>query len=64
MFERFYRSDSHRARTSGGAGLGLSIVAAIVAAHGGSVAAGTAPGGGALITIRLPLAGPGARPAD
>ena len=35
VFERFYRSDPSRSRTHGGAGLGLSIVSAIVAAHGG-----------------------------
>jgi two-component system OmpR family sensor kinase len=35
LFERFFRADPSRSRASGGAGLGLSIVAAIVAAHGG-----------------------------
>ena len=39
VFERFYRSDPSRSRTHGGAGLGLSIVSAIVAAHGGTVSA-------------------------
>ena len=39
VFERFYRSDPSRSRLHGGAGLGLSIVSAIVAAHGGTVAA-------------------------
>jgi two-component system, OmpR family, sensor kinase len=53
-FERFYRADPSRSRQSGGAGLGLSIVAAIVGAHGGSVAAWSAPNGGAAFTIRLP----------
>jgi two-component system, OmpR family, sensor kinase len=36
-FERFYRGDPARARSTGGAGLGLAIVAAIVESHGGSV---------------------------
>jgi two-component system OmpR family sensor kinase len=54
VFERFYRSDPSRSRTSGGAGLGLSIVDAIVAAHGGSVQAKSAPGEGMTITITLP----------
>ena len=54
VFERFYRADPSRSRVHGGAGLGLSIVQAIVAAHGGQVTAGTAPGGGAVFTVRLP----------
>jgi two-component system OmpR family sensor kinase len=56
VFERFYRSDPARARTSGGSGLGLSIVAAIVAAHSGTVSATSAPGQGMRVTVRLPLA--------
>lgn len=51
-FERFSRSES--SRTSGGAGLGLAIVAAVAHAHGGSVQAANQPGGGAVITLRLP----------
>jgi two-component system, OmpR family, sensor kinase len=57
IFERFYRVDTSRARASGGVGLGLSIVAAVVAAHDGSVAAEPTPGGGATFVIALPLAG-------
>jgi two-component system OmpR family sensor kinase len=57
LFERFYRADPSRSRTSGGAGLGLSIVAAIVAAHGGHVEAAPNPAGGATFTIRLPRQG-------
>ena len=52
VFERFYRADPARARTSGGSGLGLSIVAAIVAAHGGTVSAASAPGEGMTVTVR------------
>ncbi len=52
IFEPFYRSDPSRARSSGGAGLGLAIVAAIVQAHGGTVA--LAPGPGATFEVRLP----------
>ncbi len=55
-FERFYRADPSRARTAGGAGLGLSIVAAVTESHGGRASAGAAPGGGAAFTIELPLA--------
>lgn len=54
VFERFYRADESRARTSGGSGLGLSIVAAIVAAHGGTVGIDSAPGRGATFRVQLP----------
>jgi two-component system OmpR family sensor kinase len=53
-FERFRRPDSGRSRDDGGAGLGLAIVQAIVAAHGGVATAGNRPGGGAVIRLRLP----------
>jgi signal transduction histidine kinase len=55
VFDRFVRLDSARARSGGGTGLGLAIVSEVVAAHGGSVAIGDRPGGGALVTIQLPL---------
>jgi len=55
VFERFYRTDPHRSRAGGGAGLGLAIVAAIVEAHGGSVNASSEPGAGAIFRILLPL---------
>jgi two-component system OmpR family sensor kinase len=54
VFERFYRADPSRARASGGVGLGLSIVAAVAEAHGGTVTARS--GDGATFTIALPLA--------
>jgi len=56
VFERFYRSDPSRSRLHGGAGLGLSIVSAIVAAHGGTVSARSTEGEGTTFTVRLPLA--------
>jgi two-component system OmpR family sensor kinase len=57
VFERFYRVDSSRQRgTGGGSGLGLSIVAAVTAAHGGTVAALQTAGGGATFRVALPLA--------
>ncbi|MBQ6642152.1 MAG: HAMP domain-containing histidine kinase [Saccharopolyspora sp.] len=52
VFERFYRS-SH-ARTLPGSGLGLSIVKQVAERHGGSVWAGPAPEGGALLRMMLP----------
>jgi two-component system OmpR family sensor kinase len=55
VFERFFRADTSRSRQHGGAGLGLSIVASITKAHGGTVAVAPAPGGGTTFTVRLPL---------
>jgi two-component system OmpR family sensor kinase len=57
-FERFYRADTSRTRAAGGTGLGLAIVSSLVAAHGGSVGLDTAPGKGAVVTVRLPRSGP------
>jgi two-component system OmpR family sensor kinase len=55
VFERFYRADPSRARASGGVGLGLSIVAAVAEAHGGTVSARAEPGAGARFRVELPL---------
>ena len=54
LFERFYRVDSSGPRPSGGAGLGLPIVAAIARAHGGTVEASNLEGQGARFTVTLP----------
>jgi len=54
LFDRFYRADTSRTRTSGGAGLGLAIVRAIVQAHGGSIEAENLAEGGSRFTVRLP----------
>ena len=51
-FDRFYRGASARALP--GSGLGLAIVRQVAEAHGGSVGAEAAPGGGALMRLRLP----------
>jgi two-component system sensor histidine kinase MprB len=52
VFERFYRAAS--ARGTPGSGLGLAIVRHVAEAHGGTAAAANHPGGGAVITLRLP----------
>jgi len=54
-FERFYRADPARSRHQGGSGLGLSIVQATVAAHGGTVELDTMPGAGTTVRIVLPV---------
>lgn len=57
VFERFYRADPSRGRSGGGGnGLGLAIVAAIVAAHHGRVGLDETPGGGATFVVHLPPA--------
>lgn len=53
LFEPFRRGPAERT-VGGGAGLGLSIVRAIVTAHAGTVTAEPVPGGGLLVTVRLP----------
>jgi signal transduction histidine kinase len=54
LFERFYRADRSRARATGGAGLGLTIVKQLIEAHGGRVWAESTPGQGACFTFTLP----------
>jgi two-component system sensor histidine kinase MprB len=51
VFDRFYRAAA--ARSLPGSGLGLAIVREVAEAHGGTVAAEEAPGGGAVLTLRL-----------
>jgi two-component system, OmpR family, sensor kinase len=54
IFERFARGDSSRSRAAGSTGLGLSIVHAVVTAHGGTVSVDSVPGR-TEFTVRLPL---------
>ncbi len=55
LFDRFYRTDSSRNSKTGGYGLGLSIAAAIVAAHNGKIQASTEDEHSLLITVTFPI---------
>ena len=56
MFEPFRRGAGDRTKTDGHHGLGLSIARAIVRAHDGEITAAPQPGGGLVVTVRLPAA--------
>ena len=56
VFERFYRGDPSRARTTGGAGLGLAICKAALEKAGGATTLASEPGRGTTATVRLPIA--------
>ncbi|WP_207931184.1 ATP-binding protein [Streptomyces sp. 8K308] len=60
VFDRFYRADPSRSRSTGGSGLGLAITRHLVEAHDGRVEASSTPGRGSVFTIRLPYAAPSA----
>ena len=64
IFERFYRLDVSRTRDTGGSGLGLSIVKAIVENHHGAISVHETPGGGATFRIDLPISDNGETTAD
>lgn len=53
-FDRFYKADKSRNRSSGGSGLGLSIVKKIVHMHGGGIRIDSRPGEGTSITVTMP----------
>jgi len=55
LFDRLYRVESSRNRTTGGSGLGLSICKSIIDTHGGEISAETGSKGGLKIIIKLPL---------
>jgi len=54
VFERFYRGDQSRTRSTGGFGLGLAIAKALVEAYGGTIAADSRPGEGTRMIVELP----------
>jgi two-component system sensor histidine kinase BaeS len=55
IFDRFWRGEKSRARSTGGAGLGLSIARQLVEAQGGQITAHNRPGGGFEVQITLPV---------
>ncbi|MEU9507687.1 ATP-binding protein [Micromonospora sp. NPDC048170] len=63
IFERFYRADQARSRSTGGTGLGLAIVKHIAGNHGGRVEVSSTLGGGSTFTLRLPTRPPDEVPA-
>ncbi|HET8616673.1 MAG TPA: ATP-binding protein [Actinomycetales bacterium] len=63
IFERFYRVDPARSRSTGGTGLGLAVVKHGCANHGGEVVVRSEPGVGSTFTVRLPLVPAAGHPA-
>lgn len=55
IFDYFYRGDKSRSRESGGTGIGLSLARRFVESHGGKIWAGNRPGGGAVVTMEIPV---------
>ena len=55
IFDRFYRAEGSRARSTGGHGLGLAIASEIARAHGGDLSARSRPGAGSAFTVTLPV---------
>ena len=55
VFERFYRVDKARSRSTGGTGLGLAIVKHVAQNHGGTIRVWSRPGTGSTFTLELPM---------
>ncbi|NTW02725.1 MAG: cell wall metabolism sensor histidine kinase WalK, partial [Oscillochloris sp.] len=55
IFDRFYRADRARTRSSGGAGLGLAIARRLVEAHAGQICADSTPGQGTTVSFTIPV---------
>ncbi|NHW87776.1 ATP-binding protein, partial [Escherichia coli] len=53
VFDRFWRADASRSRSTGGSGLGLAIARQLALAHDGTIEVASEPGRGALFTVRL-----------
>ena len=64
IFHPFYRLGPVHERHTGGAGLGLAIAERAVRFHGGTIAAANAPGGGLLMTIRIPTVRTSSSPGE
>jgi signal transduction histidine kinase len=60
VFDRFWRGEKSRSRSTGGAGIGLAIVAELVRAHGGRVEAASDPGRGTTFRVLVPARAPAA----
>ncbi|MBO4161851.1 sensor histidine kinase [Micromonospora antibiotica] len=58
IFDRFWRADDSRTRSTGGSGLGLSIARKLAEAHGGTIGVESVPGQGSTFTVRLPIVVP------
>ena len=56
LFDRFYRADQSRSKTTGGRGLGLAIVQQIIERHGGRVWVESTPGEGSVFSFSVPVA--------
>lgn len=63
IFDRFYRADKSRNRSTGGTGLGLAISRSLARLHGGDLVAENGPQGGAVFTLTLPITGGGSVPS-
>jgi two-component system sensor histidine kinase BaeS len=64
IFDRFWRADESRTRTTGGSGLGLAIVQQLTQTHGGTIAVDSVLGQGSLFTVRLPALTAPPEPGD
>ncbi|WFE26302.1 HAMP domain-containing sensor histidine kinase [Solwaraspora sp. WMMD791] len=58
LFDRFWRADASRSRSTGGSGLGLPIARQLARAHGGEITVASEPGRGTHVTVRIPARTP------